>query len=209
MSQADNRVRRATVDDLGGLNALWESMHFPALELEKRLTEFQLVETPDGQLLGAVGMEIAGRHGRLHSEAFNDFALADILRQCLWERMQSVATNHGLVRIWTQETAPFWAHSGLLPAEAESLKKLPAAWTTLPSKWLTIRLRDEEAVEISLDKEFARFKEFEKERTDKAMRQARTLKLVATLLAIVLALLVGVISIYVFKNRGILPGAQP
>src|SRR4051794_18584643 len=209
MSQADYRVRRATVDDLPGLNALWESMHFPALELEKKLTEFQLAETPDGQLLGALGMEIAGRHGRLHSEAFNDFALADLLRQHLWERMQSLATNHGMVRIWTQETAPFWTHSGLLPAEPESLKKLPAAWNTLPPQWLTLRLRDEEAVEVSLDKEFAKFKEFEKEGTDKAMRQARTLKMVATLLAIVLALLVGVISIYVLKNSGILPGSHP
>jgi N-acetylglutamate synthase-like GNAT family acetyltransferase len=161
MSEADYQVRRATVDDLHSLKALWESMRFPAVELERRLTEFQLAETPDGELLGALAMEIAGRHGRLHSEAFNDFALAEPLRQRLWERMQSLATNHGLVRIWAQETAPFWSHNGFLAADPESLKKLPAAWNDLPPAWLTLRLRDEEAVEMSLDKEFVRFKEFE------------------------------------------------
>lgn len=86
------------------------------MELERRLTEFQVVETLDGQLFGALGMEISGRHGRLHSEAFSDFALADVLRPHLWERMQSVATNHGLVRVWTREKTPFWCHSGLHPA---------------------------------------------------------------------------------------------
>ncbi|MDB6112923.1 MAG: hypothetical protein JWR69_4673 [Pedosphaera sp.] len=209
MSQSDYQVRRATVDDLQGLQALWGAMHFPALDLEKRLTEFQVVATPDGQLLGALGLEILGRHGRLHSEAFNDFAIADALRQRLWDRMQSVATNHGLVRLWTQENAPFWSHSGLLPADADNLKKLPPAWDTLPPGWLSIALRDEAAVEISLDKEFARFKEFEKARTEQALGRARTLKVIATVLALVLAVIVVAISIYVFKNRGLLPGPRP
>ena len=201
MSQSSYRVRRATVDDLPGLLAIWEAMHFPTPDLERRLTEFQVVESADGRLLGALGIEIAGRQGRLHSEGFNDFALAESLRHQLWERMQSVAANHGLARLWIRETAPFWNHIGFQPANEESLKKLPGQWAEVQSGWLTLKLRDEEALEISLDKEFARFKQEEQEHTQGALRRARLLKSFATLLAVVLAIFVLVVSAYVFLLR--------
>ena len=102
--------------------------------------------------------------------------------------MQSLATNHGLARLWTQETAPFWSRSGFQPAKEDSLKKLPTAWATDQAGWLTMRLRDEEVLQMSLDKEFARFKEQEQQRTQGAMRNARALKFVATLVAVVLAI---------------------
>ncbi len=201
MSQSAYRVRRATVDDLEGLLGLWEAMQFLTVELERRLTEFQVVESDDGALLGALGMEIAGRHGRIHSEGFTDFALADALRQQLWERMQSVATNHGLARLWTQEPAPFWNHSGFHPANDESLKKLPGQWGTVQSGWLTLRLRDEEALQISLDKEFARFKEEEQARRQGMLRRTQALKSFTTLVAVVLMIIVLVICIYMLLHR--------
>ena len=83
MSLSVYSVRRATVDDLAALLALWEAMHFSVADLERRLTEFQIVESEDGTLQGAVGLEINDRNGRLHSEAFKDFALADTLRDHL------------------------------------------------------------------------------------------------------------------------------
>src|SRR5258706_1764046 len=127
MTLSNYRVRRATLDDIGQLNSLWQSMHFPADDLAKRITEFQIAEGMDGKLAGAVGLQISERQGRLHSEGFTDFALADELRPQLWERVQSVATNHGLIRLWTQEHAPFWSHCGLAKADDESLQKLPTA----------------------------------------------------------------------------------
>ena len=48
-------MRRATVDDLGGLKLLWERARFQVLDLEKRLTEFQLVVSNEGDLIGAIG----------------------------------------------------------------------------------------------------------------------------------------------------------
>lgn len=201
MSQSAYRIRRATVDDLPALQAIWEAMRFTTPDLEKRLTEFQVVESEDGRLLGALAIEIAGRHGKLHSESFNDFALAAELRHQLWERMQSVATNHGLARLWTQETAPFWNHSGFQPANEESLKKLPGQWAADQSGWLTLKLRDEEALQNSLDKDFARFKEEEQARTMGTLRRARALKLFATLLAVVMAIFVIVVSTYIFLHR--------
>ncbi len=204
---SDNRIRRATLDDLQGLKTLWEAMQFPVQdwELERRLTEFQVVEAADGRLLAALALEIVGRHGRLHCETFSDFALAETLRAPMWDRMQSVAANHGLVRLWTQETAPFWRHCGLHPADGEESKKLPTNWDRLPGEWLTIQLRDEAAIEVSLDKEFLKFKEATKAHTEQAMRRARLLKYGATFLAIVLAVVVCVICVYMLKNRSLLP----
>lgn len=206
MNQSVFHVRRATVDDLGALRALWETMHFPAVELERRLTEFQVAVTEDGSVLGALGMQINGRHGMLHSEVFSDFALADVLRQHLWARMQSVVKNHGLARLWTRETAPFWKQNGFQAADAEALKKFPAAWATEPADWLTLQLRDEAALEISLDKEFARFKAEEKRSMAKALNHGRTLKFVATVLAIILAGGVVVALVYTLRNYSHIPG---
>ncbi|MDB6125727.1 MAG: hypothetical protein JWQ71_4720 [Pedosphaera sp.] len=205
MQPSNYEVRRATVDDLADLIPLWESMHFSTPELEKRLTEFQVARSAEGKLVGAIGIQIDGRHGRLHSEAFNDFAVADHLRQLLWTRMQSIAQNHGLVRLWTQETAPFWKQSGFQLAIAEVLPRLPMGWASPDNDWLTLQLRDEQAVEASLDKEFARFMESEKQRTQGMFRQARTLKQVAMLVAVLLAFVVIIISVYMLKNRGALP----
>src|SRR5437899_8392350 len=100
MNSSSYRVRRATLDDLPKLTALWASMHFATDDLGKRITEFQIAENAESELLGAIGLELAQKQGRIHSEAFTDFALSDALRPMFWERLQSVATNHGLLRLW-------------------------------------------------------------------------------------------------------------
>ena len=208
MNQADYRVRRATLDDRKALVALWKAMHFPAAEMDRKLTEFQVVETPNGEILGALAIEISGRHGRLHSEAFADFSLADVLRTHLWQRMQSVATNHGLVRIWTQEKTPFWCHCGLHTATANELKRLPEPWAVLSGEWRTQQLRDEDAIATSLDQEFAQFKDAARLQTEETMRRARVMKYFATFIAIVLALLVIVASLWLLKSHGLFGPAQ-
>ncbi|HQL78968.1 MAG TPA: hypothetical protein PLU91_12270 [Verrucomicrobiota bacterium] len=192
MSSSNYHVRRATLDDIGQLTALWQSMHYPAEGLAKRVTEFQVAEDTNGNLLGALGLQIAERQGLIHSEAFADFALADQLRPMLWDRVHAVATNHGLLRIWTQENAPFWNHCGLLQADAEALEKLPALWRGPSAPWLTLKLKDDVETVMSADKEFALFMQSEKQRTEQVFRQARRLKTAMTLLA--LALLFAVVG---------------
>jgi hypothetical protein len=167
-------------------------MHLPTAELERKPTEFQVAEGEDGALLGTVGMEIVERVGRIHSEAFRDFAHSEALRQSLWERFQSLATNHGLSRLWTRETAPFWAKHGFREPSADELKKLPPAWGTDPKGWLTLKLRDEEALEKALEKDFARFKAEEKRRTEQLLRKGKILKSIGTVLAVIL--FIGVVT---------------
>lgn len=201
MTLTNYRVRRATLDDIGQLTELWQSMRLPADELAKRITEFQVAESAEGKVVGAVGLQLSERQGRLHSEAFTDFSLADLLRPQLWERFQAVATNHGLVRLWTQEQAPFWSHCGLAKADEEAMAKLPALWRSLPGSWLTLKLKDDIEEVISADKEFARFMEAERQRTERTFQHARILKAIATLTAVAVLFLVLAAAFYIFRRN--------
>jgi N-acetylglutamate synthase-like GNAT family acetyltransferase len=204
MTATNFRVRRATLDDITQLTALWKSMQFPAEDLSKRITEFQIGESTEGTLLGAVGLQVAGKQGRIHSEGFTDFAFADQLRPVLWERLRSVANNHGLTRFWSQEEAPFWNHCGLAKADSEALAKMPALWKTIPGDWLTLKLRDDLEALISADQEFAAFMAAEKLRTQRTFTHAKILKVVATLIAVFLLGLVALGAFIVLKKN---PGA--
>lgn len=202
MTPSDYKVRRATLDDVTALLALWKSMHFPVEELARRITEFQVAEGPEGTVVGAVGLRIAQRQGLVHSEAFTDFSLADPLRPPLWERLQAVAANHGLHRLWTQEQAPFWHHCGMNKAEEAVMEKLPAEWRSpKPVPWLTLKLKEDIEEVISADKEFALFMEAEKQRSQRVLHQARMLKFLATLIALGVFILVIIGGFLLFKRN--------
>src|SRR5687767_6620537 len=70
MSTPQLQVRRATIDDLPKLAPLWREENLDVNDLEKRFKEFQVVEGPGGEIIGALGLQIAGQEGRLHSEVF-------------------------------------------------------------------------------------------------------------------------------------------
>jgi N-acetylglutamate synthase-like GNAT family acetyltransferase len=201
MNSANYRVRRATLDDMSALMALWKSMNFPADELSKRVTDFQVAEGAEGQLLGCLGVQIAEKQGRIHSEAFTDFGLSDQLRPMLWDRVHSVAVNHGLLRLWTQEKAPFWNHCGLLQPDAEAQTKLPALWRTQPAGWLTLKLKDDLDTVLSTDQEFSMFMAAEKERTARTFQHARILKIIATLIALALLFFIMTGAFIVLKHN--------
>ena len=200
MSQT-HRVRRATVDDLENLRVLWQAMHFPMEGLERHVTEFQLAESDTEGICGALGLEVSGRQGRVHGEAFLDFAGADEMRELLWQRLQMVAANRGVARFWTEETAPFWRQRGFEPAEEGTLKRLPEGWVRDSARWLTLQAWDEEAVDKSLTTELARFKEAERVRTEKAFRRGRVLKFIASVLAVILAIFVGLFTLRLLQNH--------
>jgi N-acetylglutamate synthase-like GNAT family acetyltransferase len=199
MSSPNHRVRRATLEDLPGLKTLWNLMHLPVYELEKRLTEFQVVESSDRQLIGALGIQIFRQHAWLHSESYRDFAVADEVRPLLMERIQSLASNHGVFRLWTREKSPFWTRRGFQPATPEALKKLPEAWTGSGSDWLTLQLKDEHTIG-SVEKELALFMESEKLQTQRTLQQARAFKVVATVVALILAIFVAGAVLYIIQK---------
>lgn len=203
MNSGKYRARRATTDDLSALVPLWESAHLPAAELDKRFTEFQVVESGDGKLLGAIGLQISGKEGKIHSEAYIDFALTDTLRPILWQRINTVASNHGLFRLWTDEPAPFWKKEcgfTLPSAEARARSQFGNSEATL----LALQLREDAADPDALDAEFARFKAEEKLRTDKMFQQARVFKWIAWGLAAALFVFVVIGLVHLVRYRSTL-----
>ncbi|GIX50419.1 MAG: hypothetical protein KatS3mg132_613 [Limisphaera sp.] len=201
------RVRRATVDDLPQLRALWQSQLPEVTGLERHVTEFQVVESPEGRVLAAVALTMHEGHGLIHSEAFADFAEADRYRALLWERLEQVARNHGLYRIWTREEAPFWARCGLQPAGEPLLAQLPEIWRSLKGRWLTLQLREPLPEGLSIEKEFELYMQAERQRTQALLERARWIKRVATLVALVLAVMVLVAVWYLLQRRatGLVP----
>ena len=201
MADSTLRVRRATVDDLDALRALWTSMRLPAAELEPRLTEFQIVqEESDGKIIGGIGFQMAAQQGRLHSEGFTDFAFADAARELLWNRIQTLATNHGILRLWTQEATPFWTRLGFKAANAEELKKLPPAWSSENTSWLTLQLKNEAAISAA-EQELAMFMHAQKQQSARLFDRVRTLKTAATIMAIILAAFALGAALYIAIKR--------
>ncbi len=192
-------MRRATLEDLNGLRLLWRAEQLSALELEKHFTQFQVAQAEGGTLAGALGLHVIGTHGRIHSEAFRDFALADTLRPLLWQRLQVVARNFGLTRLWTQESPAFWRENGFATSAPELLEKLPPGFGKAEGDWITLKLKDEVLSGLTQEQEFALFKEAAQAETEKAFRQARTMKLVATFVAVVFVVLVAVAGVYVVR----------
>ena len=176
-------------------------MLLPADELEKRLTEFQVAETADGKLIGTIGIQIVGRHARLHSESYVDFAQADAARECFWERLQTLASNHGVFRLWTQESSPFWSRLGFRSVIGKKLSDLPSEWQQGRGEWFTLQLKDEEKITNALDKDFAAFMSMERQNTERAFQQAKTLRTIITVIGFVIGILCFVIVGYLLIHR--------
>ncbi|HWC59308.1 MAG TPA: hypothetical protein VHC44_06395 [Verrucomicrobiae bacterium] len=200
MSAATLRVRRATIEDLGMLRPLWESMHLPVGVLEPRLTEFQVVEEPDGKFIGAIGIQMSSPHGYLHNEGFTDFGIADDARELLWKRVQTLSANHGVLRLWMRDNAQFWTRLGFKPASEEELENLPADWNTEGPSWFTLQLKDEAAIK-AVEKELAMFMTAQKRQSERTIRQMRALKTFALVVAILLSIFAFGAAFYLLMNR--------
>jgi N-acetylglutamate synthase-like GNAT family acetyltransferase len=192
-------ARRANLEDLPALKGLWDVARLPVLELEKHLTEFQVVTRPDGVILGAIGLKMAGAHGLIHSEAFYQPEHEDEYRPMLWGRLQVLARNHGLARLWTREGAPFWHQSGFAPAGPEELKSFPPALGDPHATWMTAQLREESLLSPNLEREFEIFQMSQREGSERILRQARLFKWLAALIAI--GFFVAALLLFIFVLR--------
>src|SRR4051794_41763220 len=106
MNSSNYRVRRATLDDVAQLMALWKSMHFPVDELARRVTDFQVAEDGEGKVAGAGGLQIAERQGGGHSEGFPHLFLADPGGGRFFGRLHSPAAHQGFVWVFTPPPGP-------------------------------------------------------------------------------------------------------
>jgi hypothetical protein len=202
MTPLSLRIRRATVDDRAALKTIWASMRLPADELEKRLTEFQVVENAGGEVVGALGFQILRQHALLHNESYSDFAVADAARELFWDRLQKLAANHGVFRVWTQERSPFWKSFGFRPPAAGVLARLPQEWENeFTGGWLTLQLKNEAVISAALEKQFAPFMTGEKLETEKISEKAKTINTIITVAGFAIGILGIGIAIYLFIHR--------
>jgi N-acetylglutamate synthase-like GNAT family acetyltransferase len=199
MNPEELRIRRATVDDLETLKTIWTSLRLPTEGLEGRLTEFQVAEA-GGQVIGALGFEIIGTSALIHNEAYLDFSFADTARELFLRRAESLAANHGVFRLWTREQVPFWTHAGFQPANAQTLARLPEAWKSGGGDWLTLELKNEDAITTALGTQFADFMDEEKKKTGRVAEKARNLNTLIIIAGFAIGILCLGIVIYLFAR---------
>jgi hypothetical protein len=181
----DFTARRATVDDVPALRVLWRAEQLPESDLEKRVTEFQVALDAADKLVGAIGLRVEGSQGLLHSETFLDFAQADTLRPLLWERVQTVARNRGLTRLWTLEKIQFWRGAGFDSPDDEGRKRYVPAFGPEDAPWLTVKLKDELVATMTPEQEMALFRSASKEENARIQKQALVLKWIAAVLGVI------------------------
>jgi N-acetylglutamate synthase-like GNAT family acetyltransferase len=196
------RVRRATVDDLETLKALWADMRLSPEELEPRLTEFQVVENTENQVLGALGILVFEQHAMLHSEGYSDFGVADSARHLFWERIQKLAANHGVFRIWTQERSPFWKNYGFQPPTSEVLPRLPVHWQNeFEGGWLTLQLKDEQVINAAIEKLFTSLVATEKLEAERVSARVRSINAIIIIAGFTIGFLCIGFAIYLYIHR--------
>jgi len=168
-------VRRATVADIAGIQALWSASGYAVEELQKRLVEFQVVSSPEGEIQAAIGFRVDGRNGEIHNEAYLNSDRADEIRAEFWDRIQNLSRNHGLFRLWTQHDAAFWDKADFTkPPEGSA--NLPTSFGEQEGNWKTLALKDEKEISVTMDQEFELFKVEQTQYSEKAMRQAGVFK---------------------------------
>ncbi|MDX1950878.1 MAG: hypothetical protein SFY81_01770 [Verrucomicrobiota bacterium] len=195
MSPATTQLRRATLDDLGQLKKIWAAAGFAVDELEKRFTEFQIA-TREGTVIGMCGLLIQQQQGLLHHEYFTAKEEEAELRSLLWERILNIAKNHGLLRVWVKDSAPFWREKQFAEPSGDLLQKLPAG-SPVEGGWLTLKLK-EESSGISLEREFELFTQAQREESEKALKQARGLRIFAFVLVMLFLAGIAALAFYTF-----------
>jgi N-acetylglutamate synthase-like GNAT family acetyltransferase len=200
-------ARRATVEDLPALQGLWQAADLPWEELDKFVTEFQLVEDSVGNLVGAVGLLVEGTEALLHTEALANSIDADEARAFLWRRIQIVARNLGVHRVWTQEDDPFWTASGFAAPSSHDLAAVNASFLGVGSGWRFLLLVDPSKANAVVQEQMALWQAEREREAEEFQRKVKNFRAVAFLLfGIVLALALGVLWMVMKANlHGRLP----
>ena len=201
-------ARRATVEDLPALQALWQIGGLPAEELEKFLTEFQVVPGEgEGVLLGAIGLMVEGNDALLHSEALasghegDEGDEGDEIRAALWRRLQIIARNQGIHRLWTQEDADYWRTGGFGAAPAETVSAATAAFVDKTATWLVCELIDPAKAKQLVTEQMAIWHATRTQEADELQGKIRAFRNASLLVvAVVVVLMIGIV-VFVLRQR--------
>lgn len=180
-------TRRATVEDLPQLIALWRLERLPET-LEKRFTEFHLVADAEGRVLATIGIQLAGTQGLLHSESIGMAEMSDALRTLLWERLQVIIKSNSLERLWTQLDSHYWRELAFQRPTPEQLKALPAKFAHGERPWSIKSLCAADANAV-LEREMAEIRALQQREVARAQQRVKTMKRVALVVTVVVCLI--------------------
>lgn len=197
MTETRYATRRATIEDLPQLILLWQLEQLPSAALERRFTEFQVVCDDTRQVIAAIGMQISGAHGLLHSESIATPEIADELRELLWKRLRVMIHNHALERLWTQMNIPFWRGKGFDHTSTEQLAALPPQFKENERDWNVLVLRTSDA-NAAIEREFARFQALQQQEKAKMEAFVTWMKR-AAIVAMFFLMLVAAIALIVLR----------
>jgi N-acetylglutamate synthase-like GNAT family acetyltransferase len=181
-------TRRATVEDLPQLIALWRLEQLPADILEKRFTEFHLVADAGGRVLAAIGIQLAGTQGLMHSESIAMAEMSDAMREMLWGRLQVIIKSNSLERLWTRLHSHYWRALGFQRATAEQLKMLPAKFAQGEGPWNIKSLSAADA-NAAFEREMAELKAMQQREIARTQQRAQLMKRVAMGVVVVVCLI--------------------
>ena len=197
------QVRRATPEDLPQLRPLWEMAGLPGPALEPRITEFQVVDDGVGQVLAAVGVQVLEGHGRVHSEAIAFQEQEEEMRGLLWPRLDTLARNLGLARLWTSLQAPFWKGVGFKKVSPEMLAHLPAGFAEQDAVWLTMPLRADGNNPAEIERLFAQLKVQSQADQERLTDRAKIMKVIAlTVMVLVFAAFAIWVVLFAWLKKG-------
>jgi len=198
-------ARRANLEDLPALLALWEKSRLPGIQLEKFLTEFQIVANERGEVLASVGLQVDGPDALVHSEAVADAASpeAEAHRAALWTRMQIVLRNQGVSRVWTLEDDAYW-QSVFQPAKPGEIAALKSTFADPAASWLMIQLLDEARVNKLVNEQVilrGGSLDGERQEFNETIRRARLIAYSITMIVIIILV---TFAIYLLNHREVL-----
>lgn len=142
--------------DLNELRAVWRAAGVYSLELEKRFTEFQIVFDAGEAIVAAFGIDVRLRDGHIHSVALAPGAAAREIRELIWQRVQALAENRGLTRLWSADHQ-FWREQGFVQPDEKTLRRGAELFEATMERRLTLRLREEEDLQRLAEAQFELF----------------------------------------------------
>lgn len=185
MESTSISARRAAVEDLAALQALWQEVGMPWEELGGFLNEFQVTTDDDGLITSAIGMLIEGDQALLHSEAIRPGSDADLARSALWRRVQIVARHQGVQRVWTQEDAEYWRSSGFSPVPPPLVDRVQASFLKSADSWTACDLMDPERAKAMVNEQLAILEAERMREAEAFQHKVRIFRAFAILLAFV------------------------
>ncbi len=195
-------ARRATLDDLPALEALWQRCGLPWEQLEKYLTEFQVILNEDGGALGALGLLVDGHEGLVHTEAIPPGQdAADDLRAALWKRLQIVARNQGVLRLWTQEDAPYWGTVGFGGPDGKVRSEAKSAFLDSDPDWRFFQLADPDRAAKLVQEQLAVWEATRSQEADSFQQTIQNIRNSAFIITGAIIVILFAMALYVFVRR--------